>query len=76
MLTAHIHHGSVVTDEAVPTEWEGLPVKVLPLSPDDPVGDLEERLAILEKLGPMEWELGEREMVATARAEMNQLSRV
>jgi hypothetical protein len=37
-------------------------MKILPLTPDDPLPDLEERLAALRALGPMEFEPGEWEL--------------
>jgi hypothetical protein len=37
-------------------------VKTVPLTPDDPIPDLEERLAALDALGPMEFEPGEWEL--------------
>jgi hypothetical protein len=37
-------------------------VKILPLTPDDPMPDLEERLAALRALGPMEFDPGEWEL--------------
>jgi hypothetical protein len=54
---------------------EGADVKVLPMTPDDPQVDLETRLANLCKLGPMEFEPGEREAILQALAEQDALSR-
>ena len=45
-------------------EWEGHFMKILPITPDDPQPDLEERLAVLQPLGPTEFEPGERELAA------------
>jgi hypothetical protein len=50
-------------------------VKILPLTPDDPQPDLEERLAVLQALGPTEFEPGERELAARLLAEQDRLSR-
>ena len=50
-------------------------MKVLPLSPDDPMPDLETRLAALAALGATEFEPREREAVAQALGEMDRLSR-
>jgi hypothetical protein len=75
MVQARIHHGRIEVQDPIPEEWEGHLVKVLPLTPDDPLADLEERLAALAALGPMEFEPGEREIVAVALAEMARLSR-
>jgi hypothetical protein len=44
-------------------------VKIVPMTPDDPQPDLEERLAALQALGPMEFEPGERELAARVPAE-------
>jgi hypothetical protein len=52
MLHARIHQGRVEVQDPIPKEWEGQPVKILPLTPDDPLPDLEERLAALEPLSP------------------------
>ena len=58
-----------------PEVWEGLLVKILPLTPDDPVPDLEERLATLAALGPVEFAPGEREAIAQALGAMDQIGR-
>jgi hypothetical protein len=50
-------------------------VKILPLTPDDPFPDLDERLAALDALGAMEFEPGEREAIDQAVGEMDRLSR-
>lgn len=71
MIQARIHHGRVELQEPVPTEWEGQFVKIAPLTPDDPHPDLDERLAALHALGPMEFEAGERELMAAALTEFN-----
>jgi hypothetical protein len=65
----------VRVDEAIPAEWEGQRVKITPLSPDDPIPDLEERLAALHALGPMEFEPSEREAIAAGMAELDALSK-
>ena len=75
MLHARIHQGRVEVQGPIPVEWEGQMVKILPLTPDDPLPDLEERLAALQALGPMEFEPGERELVGQALGEMDRLSR-
>jgi hypothetical protein len=75
MVQARIHHGRIEVQEPIPEEWEGQLVKVLPLTPDDPLPDLEERLAALAALGAMEFEPDEREVVAVALGEMDRLSR-
>ena len=50
-------------------------MKLLPLTPDDPLVDLEERLAALQALGPMEFDADEREEIDGMLAEMDKLSR-
>ena len=50
-------------------------VKITPLSPDDPIPDLEERLAALHALGPMQFEPGEQEAIAADMAQLNALSK-
>jgi hypothetical protein len=75
MLHARIHHGRVEVQDSIPKEWEGQSVKILPLTPDDPAPDLEERLVALEALGPMEFEPGEREHVGQVLGELDRLSR-
>ena len=50
-------------------------MKVLPLSPDDPIPDLEESLAALQALGPAEFDAGERECMVEMLGEMDRLGR-
>ena len=66
MIRARIHQGRVEVQDPLPAEWEGQYVKLLPLTPDDALSDLEERLAALHRLGPMQFEPGEREQIAVA----------
>jgi hypothetical protein len=75
MLQARIHQGRVELQDPIPKEWEGQLVKIVPLTPDDPLPELEERLAVLEALGPMEFEAGERELVGQILGELDRLSR-
>jgi len=75
MLHARIHQGRVEVQDPIPKEWEGQSVKILPLTPEDPLPDLEQRLAALEALGPVEFEPGERELVGQLLGEMDRLSR-
>lgn len=75
MIRARVQQGRVEIQEPLPEEWEGQFVKILPLTPDDPLPDLEERLAALQALGPMEFEPGEQEMAAHLLAEQDRLSR-
>jgi hypothetical protein len=45
------------------------------MTPDDPLPDLEERLAALHALGPMEFEPGEREQIALALQDLDAVSK-
>jgi hypothetical protein len=75
MIQARIHHGRVEVEDPIPAEWEGQRVKIVPLTPDDAMPDLEERIAALAELGPMEFEAGERESMARDLEQMDRLSR-
>jgi hypothetical protein len=75
MLQARIHQGRVEVQGSIPKEWEGQLVKILPFTPDDPLPDLEERLAVLAALGPTEFEVGERALVGEVLGELDRLSR-
>lgn len=76
MIRARVHQGRVEIREPVPAEWEGQDVKIIPMTPDDePLPDLEERLAALQALGPMEFGPGERELAARLLAEQDRPSR-
>ena len=50
-------------------------VKVLPMTPDDPMPDLEEWLAALRAMGPMEFDASERELIAETLMEFDQISK-
>jgi hypothetical protein len=75
MLHARIHQGRVEVQDPIPPEWEGQLVKIVPLTPDDLLPDLEACLAALHALGPMEFEPGERERIAGNLAELDRLSK-
>jgi hypothetical protein len=76
MIRARIQQGRVETQEPIPAEWEGQVVKIVPLTPDDdPLPGLEQRLAALHAMGPMEFEPGERELIANALEELNRVSK-
>lgn len=75
MLQARIHQGRVEVQDPIPKEWEGQLVKILPLTPDDPLPDLEDRLAALQALGPMEFEPGEQELIGQVLGELDRFSR-
>ncbi len=75
MIQARIHQGRVEIQEPIPEEWEGQLVKIVPMTPDDPLPDLEDRLAELHAMGPMEFEPGERELIVAAMAELDHISK-
>ena len=75
MIWARVRKGQIETQEPIPKEWEGQSVKIVPMTPDDPLPDLEERLAALDALAPMEFEPGERELASRLLAEQDRLSR-
>jgi hypothetical protein len=75
MIRALVHQGRVEIQDPIPEEWEGQLVKIHPLTLDDPMSDLEERMAELRALGPMEFDPGERELAASLLAEQKRLSR-
>ena len=45
------------------------------MTPDDALPTLEEHLAALHAMGPMEFEPGERELIASAMAELDRISK-
>jgi hypothetical protein len=55
MIRAAVRQGRLEIQDPIPEEWEGQSVKIVPLTPDDPQPDLEERLAALQALGPVEF---------------------
>jgi hypothetical protein len=75
MVHAIIQQGRVEVQTPIPSDWEGQTVKIVPLTPDDPLPDLDIRLAQLHAMGPMEFEPGEREAIALALEEMDRLGR-
>ena len=75
MIVGRVEHGQIRLVTALPEDWEGQSVKIEPCTPDDDLPDLEQRLADLHALGPMEYEPGEREEIEKALAAMNELSR-
>jgi hypothetical protein len=75
MIRARVHKGRVELQDPIPDEWEGQSVKIVPMTPDDPIPDLEERLAALHALGPVEYDPGEREAIAQLLAEQDRISR-
>ena len=75
MIRARIRQGLVEVQDPIPGEWEGQLVKILPMTPDDPLPALEEQLAALHAMGPMEFEPAERELMAGTLAELDRLSK-
>jgi hypothetical protein len=75
VIQARIHQGRIEANEPIPEHWEGRIVKVQPLAPDDSCPDLEERLATLESLGPMEFDSDEREQFLDALRGLDEMSR-
>jgi hypothetical protein len=50
-------------------------VKILPLTPDEAIPDLESRLSALHEMGPMEYEPGEQQRIAKEIEELNKYSK-
>jgi hypothetical protein len=75
MIHARVHQGRIEVQDPIPDEWEGQLVKILPMTPDDPSPGLEEWLAALHAMGPMEFEAGERQLMAGALAELDRVSK-
>jgi hypothetical protein len=71
MIQARVEQGRLEFQEPLPREWEGRLVKITPLTPDDPIPDVDERLAALHALGPMEYEPGEQEAIARELADLD-----
>ena len=75
MVRARIHRGRVEVQDPIPAAWNGQIVKLVLLTPEDPIPDLDERLTALHALGPMEFEPGERQEMHAALKGMNRLSK-
>ena len=75
MILARIHNGRVEVQDPIPEGWEGHMVKIMPLTPDDPLPDLEEWIAAMDAQGPMEYDPGEKEMIEKELAEMGRISK-
>ena len=75
MIQARIYQGCLEIQDPIPAEWEGQLVKILPMTPDDPLPPLEEWLAALHALGPMELEPSERERIAIDLGELDRISK-
>ena len=75
MIQARISRGRIEIQEPIPEEWEGQLVKIVPLTPDDTLADLEDRLAALHALGPVEFEPGEEDRIGKELSELDRISR-
>lgn len=75
MIRARVLDGRLEAQDPIPAEWEGQMFKLVPLTPDDPLPNLEEDLAAFEKLGPVELDPDERQAIEALLAEQNELSR-
>ena len=74
MIQAQILQGRVEVQDPIPASWEGQTVNIVPLTPEDPLPDLEGRLAALHRMGPVEFEPGEREQMAAKLEELDRVS--
>jgi hypothetical protein len=75
MILARIHNGRVEAQDPIPEDWEGHMVKIMPLTPDDPLPDVEEWIAAMDAQGPTEYEPGEEEMIEKELAELDRISK-
>lgn len=75
MIQARIHHGRIEVQDPIPASWEGQLVKILPLTPEDALPDLERRLLSLHHMGPMDLDADERELIGHELERLNQASK-
>ena len=75
MVMGRVQGGRIELDVLLPESWEGQFVKIAPCTPDDPVPDLEARIAALHALGPMEYDPGEKEAIEEVLESMDELGR-
>jgi len=75
MIRGRIHQGRVELQDPIPESWEGHFVKILPLTPDDPLPDLESQLSALHQMGPMEYEPGEQEQITRELQRLSESSK-
>jgi len=75
MIQGRVHHGQIELKDGIPESWEGQWVKIEPLTPDDPLPDLDLELRALHEMGPMEFDEKERESIARELAELDRASR-
>jgi hypothetical protein len=76
VIEAIIHNGQVEVQVPIPESWEGQTVKIVPLTPDDPLPDLDRRLEELHAMGPMEFDEDERRIVERELEELNRQSTI
>ncbi|HEX5102324.1 MAG TPA: hypothetical protein VFV87_00835 [Pirellulaceae bacterium] len=76
MIVGRIEDGQIRLIAPLPEAWEGQTVKVEPCTPDDVLPGLEQRLAALHALGPMEYEGDERLEIERSLKAMDDLSRI
>jgi hypothetical protein len=74
MIRVRIRNGELEAQDPIPAEWEGQVAKLVPLTPDDPLPDLQRALRALHAMGPMEYDPGEREANQLGKEQMNALS--
>jgi hypothetical protein len=75
MIQARIEQGQVVVEEPIPTAWEGRIAKLVPMTPDEPLADLDELIAALHAMGQMDLDPNEREEIASALAGMDKFGK-
>jgi hypothetical protein len=75
VVHAIIQNGHVEVQEPIPEAWEGQSVKIVPLTPDDPMPDLEARLVALHQLGPVELDPDERARIDDELKTLDEISK-
>jgi hypothetical protein len=75
LVHAIIQNGQIEVQEPIPDAWEGQMVKIVPLTPDDPIPDLEARLAALHALGPVELDADERARIDAELKALDEVSK-
>ena len=75
MIRGRVLRGRVEVEETIPQSWEGQEVKIMPLTPDDSLPELDEWLKTLDAMGPMEYEPGERELIERELSALDERSR-
>jgi hypothetical protein len=75
MVQARIEKGRVKLQEPIPADREGQLVKITPMTPDDSLPDLEERLVALHALGPIKFGPGAKAAINEALADLDRMSK-